>query len=221
MMSSSARSLANILTDFTPKRVPDERIAVFTLPRETAGFAATDDHRPDDIVEQIDHEANVKEAFEAGREAGRAEAAALFEAEKVRLGREFETQLASAETLFLEQTANRLAEQMEQGLSRVAEDMAARAAQVLAPLVEDHLRGQIVEVFSDEVMRLVRGKEGLALEVRGPAHLLVALRKRDDMMALNCKFVEEDQAELSLNLDEVAIETRLGRLLETIRRAGT
>ncbi len=35
----------------------------------------------------------IKEAFNAGREAGQAEASVLFEAEKVRLEREFQEQL--------------------------------------------------------------------------------------------------------------------------------
>lgn len=214
----SSRSIASMLTDFTPRHVPAERMTV---------FAAVSKEPPDAIIELqdateevddlIDYELRVKEAFDAGREAGQAEASALFEAEKVRLEREFQDQLAAADSLFLEQTGTRMATQITDGLAAMAADLSGSLAAVLAPLVEETLRGRAVTAFIAEVERLTTGLEGTEFFVTGPKHLLDTLRRQPGIDPIRFTFVEAAQAELSLKLDDAVVETRLGRLIDALK----
>ncbi len=213
-----ARSIASMLTDFTPKHVPADRVTVFT----SAGKERTDPPEEpieplEDIVDIIDYELKVKEAFAAGRESGQSEAAVLFEAEKIRLEREFQEQLAAADAQFLEQTGARMAAQISDGLAAMAAELSGSLAAVLAPLVEESLRERAIAGFVSEVGRLTKGLEGTAVDVSGPRHLLEALRKQPEIDSIRFTFTEAQQAELSLKLDDAVVETRLGRLIDALK----
>ncbi|SFJ49705.1 hypothetical protein SAMN04515648_4305 [Phyllobacterium sp. CL33Tsu] len=213
----SARSLASVLTDFTPKRVPPDRVTVFTSVRERA--AALDEviEPAEEIVDIIDYELKVKEAFAAGRESGQAEAAVLFEAEKVRLEREFQEQLAAADAAFLADTGARLAAQLADGLSGIAADLSGSLAAALTPLVEASLRERAISGFVGELERLTKGLEGILIDVTGPRYLLDALRTRPEIDAIRFTFREANQSELTMKLDDVVIETRLGHLIDALK----
>jgi hypothetical protein len=214
----ATRSVASVLMDFTPKHVPADRVTVFTGAGKERTDPLEDTAEPlEDIVDIIDYELKVKEAFAAGRESGQAEAAVLFEAEKIRLEREFQEQLAAADGLFLEQTGARMVAQMTDGLASIAADLSGTLAAVLAPLVEENLRDRTIGGFVSEVERWTKGLEGVLVDVAGPRHLLDALRKRPEIDPIRFTFTEASQSELSMKLDDVVIETRLGRLIDTLK----
>lgn len=214
----AARSIASVLTDFTPKHVPADRVTVFTGAGKERTEQLEDTAEPlEDIVDIIDYELKVKEAFAAGRESGQAEAAVLFEAEKIRLEREFQEQLAAADAHFLEQTGARIATQISDGLAAIAAELSGSFAAVLTPLVEENLRDRAIVGFVSEVQRLTKGLEGLAVHVTGPRHLLEALRKRPEIDPIRFTFTEAQQSELLLKLDDAVIETRLGRLIDALK----
>lgn len=214
----SSRSIASMLTDFTPKHVPADRITVFTgLGKERVDPVEGPAEPAEDIVDIIDYELKVKEAFDAGRESGQSEAATLFEAEKIRLEREFQEQLAAADALFLEQTGTRIATQISDGLASIASDLSGSVAAVLTPLVEARLRERAIDGFVSEIVRLTKGLEGVVVDVAGPKHLLNALCDRPEIDPIRFTFTETNQAELSLKLDDAVVETRLGRLIDMLR----
>ena len=213
-----ARSVASVLTDFTPKHVPADRVTVFAaVSRERADLLAKIEEPSEDVVELIDYELKIKEAFVAGRESGQAEAAVLFEAEKIRLEREFQDQLASAEVLFMQQTGTRMAEQIGDGLAAISSDLSGSLAAVLAPLVEERLRERTVEAFAQEVERMTKQFAAVSIEISGPSHLLDVLRMRPEIDPMRCTFWESGQSELSMKLDDAVVETRLGRLIDALR----
>ncbi|SDO88960.1 hypothetical protein SAMN05428967_0461 [Phyllobacterium sp. YR620] len=213
----SARSLASVLTDFTPKRVPPDRVTVFTSVRERAVALEEVIEPAEEIVDIIDYELKVKEAFAAGRESGQAEAAVLFEAEKVRLEREFQEQLAAADAAFLADTGARLAAQLADGLSGIAADLSGSLAAALTPLVEANLRERAIGGFVGELERLTKGLEGVLIDVTGPRYLLDALRTRPEIDPIRFTFREASQSELTMKLDDVVIETRLGHLIDALK----
>jgi hypothetical protein len=214
----ASRSIASVLTDFAPKHVPADRVTVFTSTGKERADPPENTPEPlEDIVDIIDYELKVKEAFAAGRESGQSEAAVLFEAEKVRLEREFHEQLAAADAHFLEQTGVRMATQISEGLAAIAADLSGLFAAVLTPLVEENLRDRTIQGFVSEVERLTKGLEGLAVHVTGPRHLLDALLKRPEIDPIRFTFAEAQQSELSLKLDDAVIETRLGRLIDALK----
>ncbi len=217
MTATQSRSIASMLTDFTPKLVPDDRVTVFTTPGERITIRPDADDAPEEVVELIDYELKIKEAFAAGRESGQGEASVLFEAEKVRLEREFQEELASAELLFLEQTGARISTQLDEGLKAIAADLSGLLAGVLVPLIEDNMRERAVGAFASEIERLTKGYEGIAATISGPLHLLNALRSQSGFDLTRFTLTEANQAELSLRLDDAVVETRLGRLIDSLR----
>ncbi|MDR6635855.1 hypothetical protein J2X72_004669 [Phyllobacterium sp. 1468] len=213
-----ARSVASVLTDFTPKHVPADRVTVFAAAsKERADSLAEIEEPSEDVVELIDYELKIQEAFVAGRESGQAEAAVLFEAEKIRLEREFQDQLAAAEVLFMQQTGARMAEQIGDGLLAISSDLSGSLAAVLTPLVEERLRERAVEAFAHEVKRMTKEFAAISMEISGPSHLLDVLRMRPEIDQMRCTFWESSQSELSMKLDDAVVETRLGRLIDALR----
>jgi hypothetical protein len=212
-----ARSIASVLTDFTPKHVPDDRITVFAAATRERADHGDNDPVPEDVVELIDIELKIKETFELGRAEGQSEAAVLFEAEKLRLEREFHEQLAGAEADFMQRIGERMFEQLGEGLSAISAQLSGHLATVLAPLVEKNLRQRAVTGFAAEVDRLTKGLEAVVIDISGPAHLLDALRKHPDMDLMRFTFTQSDQSELSMRLDEVVVETRLGQLIDAVK----
>ena len=71
-----ARSIASVLTDFTPKHVPADRVTVFAAGtgKERADPLEDRQSRSKMLLTLIDYELKVKEAFAAGRQSGQAEA---------------------------------------------------------------------------------------------------------------------------------------------------
>ncbi|MBA8879807.1 hypothetical protein [Phyllobacterium myrsinacearum] len=212
-----ARSIASVLTDFTPKHVPDDRITVFAAATRERADPGDSDTAPEDVVELIDIELKIKETFELGRAEGQSEAAVLFEAERLRLEREFQEQLAGAEADFMQRIGTRMFEQLGEGLSVVSAQLSSSLATVLAPLVEKNLRDRAVTGFATEVDRLTKGLEAVLLDISGPAHLLDALRRQPDIDLMRFTFTQSDQSELSMRLDDVVVETRLGHLIDAVK----
>ncbi|EJN06376.1 hypothetical protein [Phyllobacterium sp. YR531] len=217
MTATQSKSIASMLTDFTPKLVPADRVTVFTAPGERIAIKPDFDDAPEEVVELIDYELKIKEAFAAGRESGQVESSVLFEAEKVRLEREFQEQLAGAEVTFLEQTGARIASQIEDGLKAIASDLSGSLAAVIVPLVENNMRERAVAAFVTEIELLTTGQAGITANITGPLHLLDALRNRPDFETMRFTMTEANQAELSLRLDDAVVETRLGRLIDSLK----
>ena len=160
----------------------------------------------------------IKEAFVAGRESGQAEASVLFEAEKIRLEREFQDQLAAAEVLFMQQTGHAHGGADQRGPCRnFSGSFGVRSLPFSRLLVEENLRERTVEGFVDEVERMTKGLEGLAGNL--PVRPIFSTCFACDRRSIRCVAPSRKpgQSELSLKLDDAVVETRLGRLIDALR----
>lgn len=211
------RSIASMLTDFTPKHVPDDRVTVFAAATRERVETSEDDAVADDVVDLIDIELKIKETFELGRAEGQSEASVLFNAEKLRLERDFQEQLAAAEADFMDRIGTRLYEQVEAGLAVISTGLSSSLATVLSPLVEQNLRARAVAGFAGEIERLTQGLEGVTIDISGPQHLIDALRARPGIDLMRFTFTRSEQPELSMKLDDVVVETRLGHLIDAVK----
>lgn len=213
----NARSIASVLTDFTPKRVPADRVTVFTGGKERTVALEETAEPAEEIVDIIDYELKVKEAFAAGRLSGQSEAAVLFEAEKIRLEREFQEQLAAADAAFLRDTGARLAADLSDGLAAMAAELSGALACVLTPIIEAGLRDRAIKAFAGEIERLTKGMEGVLIDVSGPRHLVDALSACSQIDPIRFTFTQANQSELVMKLDDRVVETRLGRLIDALK----
>ncbi|MBB2973808.1 hypothetical protein [Mesorhizobium sp. RMAD-H1] len=213
-MTMGAPSIASFLSDFSPRRIPDERVII--LP------ASSKEEEPDEEIvaeqpfeEVVDVELRVKQAFEAGRAAGQAESDALYEAEKQRLQRVHEEETATLRTTVMHETADRLVKQLGEGLAALEASFSRQIAMLVEPLVAAHMRKNAVADFARMVADSVRS--ATTAEIRGPRDLLEILRSRDGFAHEQFTFTEAEQAELSLKLGETVIETRLTPLLGELK----
>ncbi|WP_420960890.1 hypothetical protein [Brucella sp. IR073] len=213
----SAVSIASFLTDFSPRRIPDERVVILpALREEEPEPEPLDEASPEQAFEAaVDAELQVKQAFEAGREAGRAEADALYEAEKQRVQRAHEEEIAGIRAAALSETADRLTAQMQAALETLEASFSRQLAELLEPLIAAHIERAAVADFARQVTACLPAAMGM--EIRGPRDLLDALHSLEGFASENFIPIEADAAELSLRLDERIIETRLAPILAELK----
>ncbi|GGA98063.1 hypothetical protein GCM10011491_27860 [Brucella endophytica] len=213
----SAVSIASFLTDFSPRRIPDERVVILSALRE-------EEPEPEQLDEPsaeqafeaaVDVELQVKQAFEAGREAGRAEADALYEAEKQRLQRAHEEEMTGIRASVLSETADRLTAQVETALQTLEASFSRQLADLIEPLIAAHIERAAVADFARQVTACLPAAMGM--EIRGPRDLLDALHGLEGFASENFIPIEANAAELSLRLDNQVIETRLAPILAELK----
>ncbi|PYE87693.1 hypothetical protein [Phyllobacterium leguminum] len=210
----SALSIASYLSDFSPRRIPDEQVII--LPAAQGHEEADEDLSPEQVFEEaIDIELQLKQAFEAGREAGRAEADALYEAEKQRLQRAHEEEMAGLRTATLSETADLLMVGLLEGLGALEATFSGQMAELIAPLMAEHFADKAVSDFAGRAAACLPAAMGM--EISGPRDLLDALQKREGFVRENFLFIEAEQVELQLRLDERVVATRLGPLLDELK----
>lgn len=209
-----ALSIASYLSDFSPRRIPDEQVVI--LPAFSEEKAAEEDLSPEQVFEDvIDIELQVKQAFEAGREAGRAEADALYEAEKQRLQRAYEEETSKLRAAILSETGDRLMAGLQEGLGALEASFSQQLAALIEPLIAGHFAANAVAGFAGQASACLPAAMGM--EIRGPRDLLDRLHGLDGFARENFIFIEVDQVELQLKLDERVIETRLGAVLGELK----
>ncbi|PRD42667.1 hypothetical protein C5748_14665 [Phyllobacterium phragmitis] len=215
-MTMSDLSIASFLSDFSPRRIPDERVII--LPASSEEDEPEEEASAEQAFEEaVDIELQVKQAFEAGREAGRAEADALYEAEKQRMQRVHEEEIGSVRTSVMNETADRLVMQLSEGLASLEESFSQQVTHLIEPLVAESVAKNAVADFAREVASLVRNAADGAIEIRGPHDLLDALRRQEGFAPEQFVLVEAEQAELSMKLGEMIVETRLSPLLAELK----
>ncbi|WP_153020272.1 hypothetical protein [Paramesorhizobium deserti] len=207
-------SIASLLSDFSPRRIPDERVIILS--------ASSGEDEPDEeavaeqpFEEMIDAELQLKQAFEAGRDAGRAESDALYEAEKQRMQRVHEEEIGAVKAAVMNETADRLIMQLNKGFAALEASFSQQLAMLVEPLIAEHMRKSAVADFARAVADTV--KPATAMEIRGPRELIDALRSVDGFAHEQFTLVEAEQTELSLKLGETIIETRLAPLLDELK----
>ncbi|WP_147272177.1 hypothetical protein [Phyllobacterium salinisoli] len=212
-------SIASFLSDFSPRRIPDERVIILPAASEPI---SSEEGEPDEDVspeqafeEAVDIELQLKQAFEAGREAGRAEADALYEAEKQRVQRVHEEEIAAVRASVLNETADRLLMRLNEGFAALEVSFSLQVTHLISPLVAAHVTGNTVADFARAVAGTVR--PAAVTEIRGPRDLIEALRSTDGFEHEEFVLIEAEQAELSMKLGEMVVETRLSPLLAELK----
>ncbi|MGH6761702.1 MAG: hypothetical protein ACRECW_08990 [Phyllobacterium sp.] len=235
-------SLANFLSDFSPRRIADADVIILesdddeqesfpaeSLPLASLEFAPDIDPFADVVGEfqPTDHdialtepaadvETRLAEAYAAGQRDGQAKAEAVFEAEKRALLEVHGATLESQRRDLIEGFADRCTSEIREGLNAINQSISSRITTILKPIVSDHLRERAVAAFSEEVSRMTGASSGMDIEIRGPADLLDAFRRREEAHAGTFRLVEADQPELSMRMADAAVETRLAPLLDEL-----
>lgn len=222
----SALSLSRYLPDFSTHRIADEAVEIIPAPAaprplktapEKPEADMPDILAPDAIADAIALEEEKRAAHEAGRAEGRAEAEALYEAEKARLQREHLAETEASRAAFSREQAILLATALTEGLSALEQRLSAQLSEIMMPLLAAKMEAEAVAEFMRRFIALAL--DGETPEISGPAHLLAPLRANRDALPQGCRFQETAASELSFSFGERALETRIAPLLEELKAA--
>lgn len=163
--------------------------------------------RPEEI------EARVAEAYARGAAEARAAAATAraeaLQAACAEAAAAHAAALAAARAAWTEETGERLAALLAEGLDAIEDRLSAAAARALAPLLRAAARDRALEGLAEAVATLLRAEPALTLALRGPADLGEALLARLGEAAAIVRFTPADAPDLRVEGGDTLIETRL------------
>ncbi len=163
------RSIASMLTDFTPKHVPADRDYGFCSgERRTTADPIVESAERVDRSDRLRAARSRKPSTRDGKPA-RPKPRFCSRPRRSGLSASSRNSLRQPIALFMEQTGARMATQISEGLATMAAELSGSLAAVLTPLVEEQLREQAITAFVGEVERLTKGLEGTAVDVTGPS----------------------------------------------------
>ncbi|WP_349368789.1 hypothetical protein [Salinarimonas sp.] len=198
----------------SPEPVSEPEDAATAEPRVTPAFGPRAP-KPEEI------EARVAAAYERGlteaREATEAALAAALEQARAEAAAAREEALAAARAAWAEETADRLAGLLIEGLGAVEERLSEAAARALAPLLHAAARDRALEGLAAAVSTLLRADPALVLTLRGPADLGEALIARLGSIGAALRFTPADAPDLVVEGEGTLIETRLAAWAERVR----
>jgi hypothetical protein len=164
---------------------------------------------PEVIDEPIDVEAERADAFAKGEAEATAKMQARWDEDRATLIAEHEAALARLQAAHETALAEAVASKMQDIAVVVATGVSDQTAKVLAPLLEDALVAKAVADLADLVRDAVLEGAVGTLTVKGPAPLFEKLKASLDMPEAALRHVEATDLDLCVDVDEVALVTRM------------
>jgi hypothetical protein len=146
--------------------------------------------------------------FEDGRQAGLAEAQLGLDEQLAHLQAEHTAALQSARQAWADEVATLLAAQIPQALDTIGDRIADTVGRLLRPFLEVELRDAASRALIAQITPLLNGTDGAPIRISGPALLLETLRRVFASQG-SVTFAENDATEVSIQLGETMIETRI------------
>lgn len=165
--------------------------------------------RPRETAPAPDVEALVAEAYDRGlREGAAATRAEDAEAQESEQASRMERQLVERLDFQMNEYAA-LADTIATGLEEIEQRISATVARILAPLLTVEKSRQVVDELCGHLVRLSSGGSPGLIRIRGPEHLLAALRDRVSALAVDVEFVVEDGVEATVEAQHAIIRSEL------------
>jgi flagellar biosynthesis/type III secretory pathway protein FliH len=142
---------------------------------------------------------------EAGIAEGRAELAAAVADERERAA----IALAAERQAWTVAEADRLATALEGGLAALRESIAASLARVVAPLLLDARRAELLDGLAADLRSLSAQGEAPILRVSGPADLLGALRERLSSYPADVAYESTSEGDIRVEAGDTVFQTQL------------
>lgn len=164
---------------------------------------------PEVIDEPVDMEAERADAFAKGEAEATANMQARWDEDRAALIAEHEAALAQVQAAHETALAEAVASKMQEIAVVVATGVSDQTAKVLAPLLEDALVAKAVADLADLVRDAVLEGAAGTLTVKGPAPMFEKLKASLDMPEAALRHVEASDLDLCVDIDEVALVTRM------------
>ena len=210
--------LARYLKDFgTPPRAQAPTFQPPSFAQEEAG-AATEAFAMPLALPPVDVEAERVNAFADGRAEAETELSAKHEAAMTALKEEHKAELDALKARYEQEYAHALAERFSILMGEVSDVVAAQAAQVLAPVMNEVLTKGAVSDLARVIAEGLQDGEGLMLTVKGPANLFEQLKARFDEPAPVFRHVETQDVDLTVEYGDTVLVTRMAAWADTVRK---
>ncbi|MCY6382386.1 hypothetical protein [Hoeflea prorocentri] len=99
----------------------------------------------------------------------------------------------------------------------LVETIGAQVTRVLAPVFEQALTTQMVESLAETIRQCLKDKSATTKTVSGPASVFEALRERLGDDAALMEFVESEEFDLTIHIDDAVLCTRLSKWADRLR----
>ncbi|APG90003.1 hypothetical protein [Sinorhizobium americanum] len=211
-------SLSRYLKDFSAPKIEITRMPPKYFPNLEADFPAEDRSVQRPAMPEIDVDAERREAFAQGRAEAAAELAFEHQREIAELKARHAEELDAVKHRLAEDTASKLAAGFSQITERLALALGDQAARVLAPVMEEALIKRAVEDLAAMIRQGIGAGEGLTITVKGSPVLFEALKQHLDDDTLVFRHVVADDIDLTVELGEAVLVTRMAAWSETVRK---
>ena len=141
-----------------------------------------------------------------GRAAALAEAEARFEEQQ----RFYEKQLELERCTWAAREAEKLAEQLSQGLGDIKHAIAGQTARILKPFLIEQVHRQAINELCEALEAVLATDQGMKLEVSGPEDLLQLLREKLSDRHIAAVFSPAESVDVRVSVGQTILETRLG-----------
>ena len=198
----STEQVARLLADFDRKEPPKGRSRV--VPFDHALHSSTKTQpRPAPPRPPED------DPYQRGLSVGYATALAEYEQKLNDEKHKFNVQLGEERHDLLNETAARIASNIEEVGNQLEAKIAGVTARILEPLISSAVQKQAVASFVEKLSSLTTDARRPMLRVTGPSELIELVRSKLGVRSIAVELRAEPVAEVSVIVDQVVLETQM------------
>ena len=198
----STEQVARLLADFDRKEPPKNRSRVVPFDHALHSSAKTQP-RPAPPPPPVD------DPYQRGLSVGYATALAEYEQKLNDEKDKFNVQLGEERHDLLNETAARIAGNIEEVGNQLEAKIAGVTARILEPLISSVVQKQAVASFVEKLSSLTTDARRPMLRVTGPSELIELVRSKLGVRSIAVELRAEPVAEVSVIVDQVVLETQM------------
>ncbi|MBP2548051.1 hypothetical protein J2858_000944 [Neorhizobium galegae] len=166
----------------------------------------------------VDVEAERAIARAEGEEAGRAEIMALWESERAESAARHADEIAALRLQLEEQAAARIETSFRTTVETLSLGLCDQVAQVLAPVMTEVLTQKAVEDLALMIRQALGANAAASLSVHGPEPMFNLLKQALGEDAPQLRHVEAPDLDISVDIDEAVLVTRMSAWAASLKK---
>lgn len=211
--------LARYLKDFgAPARVQTPAFQPPSFMQDETTVSAGEPFALPLALPEVDLEAERAASFADGRAEAEAELLARHDDAIAALKAAHKAELDALKMRYEQDYATALAERFSALTGEVANEVAAQAAQVLAPVMSHVLTKGAVSDLARLIAEGLHDGEGLTITVKGPLNLFEQLKSHFEEAAPIFRHVEMQDVDLTVEFGDAVLVTRMAAWADTVRK---
>lgn len=168
--------------------------------------------------EPVDIEAERAEAHAKGRQEATDEWEQRAAEDRAALIQTHEAEMAALKERLEGEVVAIIADRIEAIAAATARDVADQTARVLAPLIEEAIAAKATADLAELIKAAILEGDVNAVTVRGPAAMFEALRERLGENATVIRHVETDDIDLTVELGDASLVTRMSAWSASLKK---